>query len=314
MGLGGEILTTMIIEYLSGPVVGAVIGYITNDIAIRMLFRPRQPKYIFGWHVPFTPGIIPKEKNRIAGAIGDSISENLMNLEILERTLLSDDMIAKIRQAVDDFAATQMNNDETVEQFARHYLTESEVAALRDNATEEVSKLLTAKLQDSAIGGRIAHAATEHVLEKTHHSMAGRLGADKLLGALSIPVEKLLAKHINEVLQSHSGEMVSRLVEDEGAKLVNMPMRQLMAGHEEQVEQAKDGIISVYRTVITERLPRILEAIDISGIVERRICEMDMEEAEGIIMQVMHKELRAIVWLGALLGCIMGTVMTIINA
>lgn len=304
----------MIIEYLSGPVVGAVIGYITNDIAIRMLFRPRQPKYIFGWHVPFTPGIIPKEKNRIAGAIGDSISENLMNREILERTLLSDDMIAKIRQAVDDFAATQMNNDETVEQFARHYLTESEVAALRDNATEEVSKLLTAKLQDSAIGGRIAHAATEHVLEKTHHSMAGRLGADKLLGALSIPVEKLLAKHINEVLQSHSGEMVSRLVEDEGAKLVNMPMRQLMAGHEEQVEQAKDGIISVYRTVITERLPRILEAIDISGIVERRICEMDMEEAEGIIMQVMHKELRAIVWLGALLGCIMGTVMTIINA
>ena len=294
--------------------VGAVIGYITNDIAIRMLFRPRQPKYIFGWHVPFTPGIIPKEKNRIAGAIGDSISENLMNREILERTLLSDDMIAKIRQAVDDFAATQMNNDETVEQFARHYLTESEVAALRDNATEEVSKLLTAKLQDSAIGGRIAHAATEHVLEKTHHSMAGRLGADKLLGALSIPVEKLLAKHINEVLQSHSGEMVSRLVEDEGAKLVNMPMRQLMAGHEEQVEQAKDGIISVYRTVITERLPRILEAIDISGIVERRICEMDMEEAEGIIMQVMHKELRAIVWLGALLGCIMGTVMTIINA
>ena len=104
------------------------------------------------------------------------------------------------------------------------------------------------------------------------------------------------------------------MIDDEGAKLVNMPMRQLMAGHEAQVEQAKDGIISVYRTVITERLPRILEAIDISGIVERRICEMDMEEAEGIIMQVMHKELRAIVWLGALLGCIMGTVMTFVNA
>lgn len=302
------------IEYLSGPVVGAVIGYITNDIAIRMLFRPRQPKYIFGWHVPFTPGIIPKEKNRIAGAIGDSISENLMNRETLERTLLSDEMIAKIRQAVDDFAATQMQNDETVEQFTRHYLTESEVAALRENATEELGKLITTKLQDSVVGERIAHAATEHVLEKTHHSLAGRLGGDKLLGALSIPVEKLLAKHINEVLHNQSGPMVSQLVNDEGDKLLAMPMRQLMAGHEEQIEQTKDGIISVYRTVITERLPRILEAIDISGIVERRICEMDMEEAEGIIMQVMHKELRAIVWLGALLGCIMGTVMTIINA
>ena len=303
----------VMIEYLSGPVVGAVIGYITNDIAIRMLFRPRKPKYIFGWHVPFTPGIIPKEKNRIAGAIGNSISENLMNREVLERTLLSDDMIAKIRQAVDDFANAQMHNDETVEQFALHYLTDSEVEALRDNATTEVSKLITLKLQDSAVGAGIAHAATQHVLEKTHHSMAGRLGADKLVGALSTPVEKLLAKHINEVLRSQSGDMVSRLVKDEGDKLLGMPMRQLMAGHEEQVEQAKDGIVSVYRTVITERLPRILEAIDISAIVEQRICEMDMEEAEGIIMQVMHKELRAIVWLGALLGCIMGTVMTVLN-
>ena len=259
---------------LSGPVVGAVIGYITNDIAIRMLFRPRQPKYILGWHVPFTPGIIPKEKNRIAGAIGTSISENLMNRDVLERNLLSDDMIAKIRQAVRDFFDTQMHNDETVEQFARHYLTDSEVQVLRDNVSDEASKLITAKLQDKAVGEQIAHAATQHVLDKTHHSLAGRLGADKLL---------------------------------------SMPMRQLMAGHEEQVAQLQDGIVSVYRTVITERLPRILEAIDISTIVERRICEMDMAEAEAIIMQVMHKELRAIVWLGALLGCIMGTVMTIIN-
>ena len=304
----------MILEYLSGPVVGAVIGYITNDIAIRMLFRPRQPKYLFGCHVPFTPGIIPKEKNRIAGAIGMSISENLMNREVLEQNLLSEEMIAKIRQAVQDFADTQLHNDETVEQFARHYLTASEVQALRDNASDEATRLITTKLQDKAIGEQIAHAATLHVIDKTHHSLAGRLGADKLLNALSGPVETHLARHINEVLQSQSGEMVARLVSDEGDKLLSMPMRQLLAGHEQQVAQAQDSIVSVYRTVITEHLPRILEAIDISAIVERRICEMDMAEAEGIIMQVMHKELRAIVWLGALLGCIMGTVMTFINS
>ena len=57
-------------QYFVGPLVGAVIGYITNDIAIRMLFRPHQAKYFMGIHIPFTPGIIPKEKARIAGAIG----------------------------------------------------------------------------------------------------------------------------------------------------------------------------------------------------------------------------------------------------
>jgi len=38
---------------------------------------------------------------------------------------------------------------------------------------------------------------------------------------------------------------------------------------------------------------------------------MEMAEAEAIILDVMKKELRAIVWLGALLGSIMGTITSI---
>ena len=52
--------------YVIAPLLGGVIGYITNDIAIRMLFRPHKAKYVMGVHIPFTPGIIPKEKGRIA--------------------------------------------------------------------------------------------------------------------------------------------------------------------------------------------------------------------------------------------------------
>ena len=37
-----------------------------------------------------------------------------------------------------------------------------------------------------------------------------------------------------------------------------------------------------------------------------------MDEAEAIILDVMKKELRAIVWLGALLGCIMGTITSLV--
>ena len=46
--------------YVIAPLLGGVIGYITNDIAIRMLFRPHKAKYVMGVHIPFTPGIIPK--------------------------------------------------------------------------------------------------------------------------------------------------------------------------------------------------------------------------------------------------------------
>ena len=295
-----------------GPAVGAVIGYITNDIAIRMLFRPHQAKYIMGIHVPFTPGIIPKEKARIAGAIGKAVSENLMNREVLEKSLLSDDMLMKISNAIDEFVATQSGNDETIEQFALHYLSSDDINAMRSDVTGGIVKLVTAKLQNSDLGSSIAHMATEHVMEKTRNSLAGRLGAEMFIQPLAQPIEKILAKHINEILQNNSQQMIQDLVNKEASELMGMTMSQLTTGRDEQVEQIKRGVLNAYRTIIIEHLPRILQDIDISTIIEQRINEMDMNEAEAIIMDVMKKELRAIVWLGALLGCIMGTINALI--
>ena len=300
------------LHYFIGPAVGAVIGYITNDIAIRMLFRPHQAKYIMGIHVPFTPGIIPKEKARIAGAIGKAVSENLMNREVLEKSLLSDDMLEKIGNAIDEFVATQSGNDETIEQFASHYLSAEDIAAMRNDVTSGIVKMVTAKLQNSDLGSDIARMATEHVMEKTRNSVVGLFGADKLVAGFAQPIEKILAKHINEILQNNSPQMIQDLVTTEADNLMGMTMSQLTTGRDEQVTQIKRGVLNAYRTIITEHLPRILQDIDISAIIEQRINEMDMNEAEAIIMDVMKKELRAIVWLGALLGSIMGTINALI--
>ena len=298
-------------HYFIGPAVGAVIGYITNDIAIRMLFRPHQAKYVMGVRVPFTPGIIPKEKARIAGAIGKAVSENLMNREVLEKSLLSDEMLSKIGDAIDEFVSTQSLNEETIEEFALHYLPQDDIIAMRENVTDGVVKMITVKLKDSRLGENIAHMATQHVMEKTRRSVAGKLGADMILQPIAQLVEGILAKHINEILQNNSQQMVEGLVADESSQLMGMTMRSLMTGHDEQVAQVKNGILSTYRVIITEHLPRILQDIDISGIIEQRINDMDMNEAEAIILDVMKKELRAIVWLGALLGCIMGTITSL---
>lgn len=299
-------------QYFVGPLVGAVIGYITNDIAIRMLFRPHQAKYFMGIHIPFTPGIIPKEKARIAGAIGKAVSENLMNREVLEKSLLSDEMLTKMNNAIDEFVTTQGANEETIEQFARHYLTEEDIIAMRQNVSDGIVKMVSSKLTDSNMGEQIAHMATEHVLAKTRNSVAGLFGADKLVAGVAQPIEKILAKHINEILQTNSEQMIKDLVVKQSDDLLNMTMSQLVSNHDEQVAQIKSGINNAYKTIISEHLPRILQDIDISGIIEQRINEMDMDEAEAIILDVMKKELRAIVWLGALLGSIMGTVNALI--
>ncbi|QZZ21174.1 DUF445 domain-containing protein [Leptothermofonsia sichuanensis E412] len=66
------------------PIVGAVIGYCTNDIAIKMLFRPYRAWYIGDRRIPFTPGLIPRNQERLAKRISDTIMGSLLTPEELQ--------------------------------------------------------------------------------------------------------------------------------------------------------------------------------------------------------------------------------------
>lgn len=324
----------MDLSYIIAPLLGGVIGYITNDIAIRMLFRPHTAKYVFGIHIPFTPGIIPKEKGRIAEAVGGVISENLMNKEVLEKYLLSEDMIEKVRSAVEEFIATQQINNETVVQFLGHYLSKEEIDTIAQNINQSITKQTYEKLADSSVGEKVAHIAIDHVAQKLTidgaqellTGIGGALGGlggmaaglfggnivAKFLGMLREPAEHFLAKNINTMLRDNGEDIVSNMIGGEVDAFFNKPVSKLLEGHEEQLAQAVNTIESIYRSIITEHLPKILQSIDISKIVRERINEMDVNETEKLIFQVMDKELKAIVWLGALLGLLMGSINILI--
>ena len=315
----------MELSYIIAPLLGGVIGYITNDIAIRMLFRPHKAKYVFGIHIPFTPGIIPKEKGRIAEAVGGVISENLMNKEVLEKYLLSEDMVGKVRSAVKEFISTQQRNDETVVQFLGHYLSKEEIDTFAQNINQSITKQTYEKLADSSVGEKVAHIAIDHVAQKLTidgaqellSGIGGALGGlggmaaglfggnivAKFLGMLREPAEHFLAKNINTMLRDNGEEIVSNMIGGEVDNFLNKPVSKLLEGHEEQLAQAVNTI---------ESIPKILQSIDISKIVRERINEMDVNETETLIFQVMSKELKAIVWLGALLGLVMGSINLII--
>lgn len=70
-------------------VIGALIGWLTNVIAIKLMFRPIQPVKI--WGTPFViQGLIPKRKSEIAKSIGDVISEELISMEAIVDKVLAD--------------------------------------------------------------------------------------------------------------------------------------------------------------------------------------------------------------------------------
>ena len=70
--------------FAAPPIVGGVIGYFTNDIAIKMLFRPYRAYYIAGRQVPFTPGLIPSNQERLAERISNAIMGSLLTPEELQ--------------------------------------------------------------------------------------------------------------------------------------------------------------------------------------------------------------------------------------
>ena len=99
------------VEYIAAPVIGSVIGYFTNYLAVKMLFRPLKPVKIGNFTLPFTPGIIPKGRDRLAKAIGGAVGNSLLTDEVLQETLLSDAMMEKVSDAVDKWISENRENE-----------------------------------------------------------------------------------------------------------------------------------------------------------------------------------------------------------
>lgn len=70
--------------YIAPPVAGGIIGYFTNDLAIKMLFRPYRAIYIRERKLPFTPGLIPRNQERLAKRVADTIMGSLLTPEELQ--------------------------------------------------------------------------------------------------------------------------------------------------------------------------------------------------------------------------------------
>lgn len=295
----------LVLKLILGPIVGGVIGGITNKIAIKMLFSPYEAKYIGKMHVPFTPGIIPKEKSRIARAVGEAVSRNLLDAETMSNTLLSDDMMKKVSDELDGVLYGICNSQQSIREFASRYIDEKEIDAASDKFEQRICHAICNKLNDDSIGENIADVAIRHVQEKLSGSILGGIGS-LVLETKKDSAKRLLAYNINEMLRKNAPEMVENMVKDELQGLQNKPISELFAPNTETLEHIKDVCLKIYKSLITNNLPKILETINIQKIIEDRLNAMDMAETERLIISIMDKELKALVWFGVALGFMMG--------
>jgi uncharacterized membrane protein YheB (UPF0754 family) len=98
-----------ILQWILPPVLGAGIGYLTNAIAIRMLFRPFAEKRFLGIRIPFTPGIIPRYRFELAENIAVMVNSELMSKELLHDFLSAPHFSAELRSKIGDSLRRMMD-------------------------------------------------------------------------------------------------------------------------------------------------------------------------------------------------------------
>lgn len=98
------------------PLLGALIGYVTNALAIRMLFRPLKEIRVFGIRLPFTPGVIPRRRGSLAESIGRMVSQRLLTKEAVLAKVDSPEFHAGLSGSVSRFTSELLERPLTAEQ------------------------------------------------------------------------------------------------------------------------------------------------------------------------------------------------------
>ncbi len=71
------------------PIITALIGWVTNYVAIKMLFRPRNPINLFGFKIQ---GMIPKRQMDIAARAAELIESEILSQHIIKNEILKINM------------------------------------------------------------------------------------------------------------------------------------------------------------------------------------------------------------------------------
>ena len=179
------------IGYITGPIIGGVIGYFTNYIAVKMLFYPRNEVRLFGRVLPFTPGAIPKGRTRLASAVGHAVSDSLLTKSDIEAMLLSDEVKEHVTGAVMKHLTAGVGEEIRL----LTDISEEEYIEKRSRLSEAVSR----EIVDSVdLGSIMEEFGLEYLKERIHSRTLGKLIPDDSIESIAMSVAKGMQSVVDE--------------------------------------------------------------------------------------------------------------------
>ncbi|MCI7124503.1 MAG: DUF445 family protein [Clostridia bacterium] len=284
-------------HYIIPPLIGAVIGYCTNYIAVKMLFRPRNEIKVLGHTLPFTPGAIPKNKPRLAKAIGEVVETTFFGEETISAQFLSgeaeDNAVAQMVRGMDrpisDLGISVLGSEEKYEKGLdrlSEILSQQLLQSLRSGETiRMVSDTVIDKLVDQFRGGMLGMFITDSFVES-----AKQMVEAGIQGEIEDKGEEFLNRMVRSQMDTWSRDTLSEIAFEAGYS-------------DERVERI---LRKAYRGAVKSAVPALIDRINVSGMIEEKVNDMSNEQLEELVLSVMKRELNLIVNLGALIGLILG--------
>lgn len=287
-------------EIITAPAIGAGIGLLTNWLAIKMLFRPWKAIYIGKFRVPFTPGLIPKEKPRLAKAVSRVVGNNLLDSDTIRKHMLSDETKEKLMSYTDKLLLSLSEDGKTLSDF----FTEKNLIEFADSKAESISDYasdhITNKLIKERISTKLLDYGTEELIKNMNPMISG-IASKAINSAHDSIIEK-----IDGLIIEKSPELINNLLDGEYQKYKNTPLKDLIDRLTNKFPDYKERIWKMWTSLSENQLDKIVKSIDIQSIVEDKINEYELPELEKLIMSISKKELQALVILGGVLGMLMG--------
>ena len=287
-------------KYLIPPLIGAVIGYFTNLIAVKMLFFPHEAKYIFGVKIPFTPGAIPKGKARLAKAAGAIVEKDLITREDI-----SDRMLTKeVEKPIIDRAMAILGQDIRVTGAVLAGGPEK-----YDELEHNFSELLSLKIKEALRSMGISEVIKQEGIRMLKKQVNDSKFLTWIVSDNLIEMVMSTAAHkIDAFIEGKGFDMIHDItvsrIHDLGDRTALHVLEQ--AGYSK--ENVREKLVAAYRESVVNAVNSALKRIDVASVVENKINSMSVEELEKGVLQVMETELNMIVSLGALIGLVIGCI------
>ena len=183
-------------NYIVPPLVGAFIGYLTNKIAIKMLFRPLRPWHVLGCRIPMTPGVIPSQRARLADNMGEVVGDHLLTSVEIGKALQEERFQQHLLNVIADRVGGILHADlppiaELIpEKFSsyRDLGIRSIRQQLRDNIHKFILSSVFAEKIETIIDSRI-----DHLLDSNTGEVFSSGGREKAYDLIEASLERMFA-------------------------------------------------------------------------------------------------------------------------